>query len=243
MLVYLAAIATAEVVIAFLSVQVGLVVEAVVLIALINQYTFSSRLHEQVRHALVVVGLIPLTRLASLALPQSTLSLVYWEGLILVPVVLGIAFTSELVNPRWLRLAGGRTSRWVQALVALTGVPLSLGLAQSGLEGGIDQGESVSSVVPAVVVLFTSGVTIELMFRGLVQSALTALFGRVGVALTTAAFASLYLGTRSTAYVAVAAALGLGYGVIVERTESVVGVGVAHGVLNVGWNVIWPQLL
>jgi hypothetical protein len=242
-LFYLAAIIATEVIIAFVSIHFGLAGEALILFALINQYTFASQPDERVRHTFVVLALIPLARLASLTLPQATLSMVYWEALILLPILLGIAFTSELVDPKWLKLAGGRRPLWIQGLVAVTGIPAGLGLAQSGLEGEIDGGSSGRSIVPAVVVLFTSGVTVEIMFRGLVQSALSGVFGRLGIGLTTAVFASLFLGTGSTAHVALAAALGVGYGMIVAQTGSVVGVSIAHGVLNVGWIVVWPRLL
>jgi uncharacterized protein len=242
-LLYLSALAAAEVVIAFVSVQSGLIVEAVILAALVNHYTFSPQSDERVRHALVVLALIPLARLASFMLPQAALSSVYWEALVLVPILLGITLTSELVDPKWLKLSRGRSPPWIQGVVALTGIPLSLGLVQWGLEGPIDQQQSASLLGQAVVVFFTSGITAEILFRGLVQSALTGIFGRVGVGLTSVAFASSFLGTGSTAYVVFAGALGLGYGIIVERTGSVVGVGIAHGVVNVGWNVVWPRLL
>jgi membrane protease YdiL (CAAX protease family) len=240
---YLAAIATAEAVLAFVSVHAGLIIEAVVLTALVNHYTFSVRSDPGVRNTLAVLALIPLTRLATFVLPQAELSTVYWEALILVPVLLGIALTSELVDTNWLKLGRGRSSWWVQGLIALSGVVLSAALVQSGLDREMDEVESGSLVVQAAVVFFISGVTIEVLYRGLVQSALTAVFGRAGIALAAGAFGMLVLGTGSAAYVILATALGVGFGVVTERTGSVVGVATAHGVLNVGATIVWPRFL
>jgi membrane protease YdiL (CAAX protease family) len=242
-LLYLAAIAIGEVVLAFVSVESGLVIEAFVLVALVNHYTFSPQLDVRVRHALVVLGLIPLARLATFTLPQATLSIIYWEALIVFPILLGIAFTSELVDPKWLKFGLGRSPRWIQGLVVLASLALSLGLAHIGLKGTLEGNYDGALLGTAIVVVFLSGVTAEIMFRGLVQSALSSIFGRAGVGLTSAAFAIGFLGTGSAGHVLFAGALGLGYGMIVERTGSVIGVAVGHGMFNVGWHVVWPGVL
>jgi hypothetical protein len=70
-LLYLAGIAAGEAVLAFVSVQVGLIIEALLLTTLVNHYTFCSRVDERASDALVVLALIPLARLASFVLPQA----------------------------------------------------------------------------------------------------------------------------------------------------------------------------
>jgi membrane protease YdiL (CAAX protease family) len=234
--------AAGELVLAFVSVEAGLVLEAVLLAALVNQYTFAFGVDDRARDALIVLALVPLARLASFVLPQAALASVYWEALIYVPILVGMTLVGELIDAKWLKLGRGRCRWSIHALVALSGLVISLALVKLDLEQGMADIESPSLRGQAIVVLFVSGVTIELLFRGLLQSALTVIFGRIGVGLASGAFAMLFVGTRSTAYVLVAAAVGLGFGAVVHRTESVIGVAIAHGLLNVGSYVVWPEL-
>ena len=62
--------------------------------------------------------------------------------------------------------------------------------------------------------------------------ALTDVFGPVGIALTAGLYAASLVGTRSVALVGLAAAISLLFGWIVHRRGSVVGVGLAHGILE-----------
>jgi membrane protease YdiL (CAAX protease family) len=243
LLAYVGAIAAGEAVLVFVSVEAGLVLDALLLGILVNHHTFASHLEERARQALLVLALIPLARVASFVLPQSTLQALYWEALIVGAILLGIVSTRGLVDPTWLQLGRGRCSPWIQGAVALTGIPLSLGLVGSGLERGVGEVESASVTLQAILILFASGIAIELLCRGLVQSALTSIFGRLGIGLAAGTFAVLFLGTRSITYVVLAGALGLAYGVVVDRTGSVVGVALSHGVLNIGWTVIWPRVV
>jgi CAAX protease family protein len=75
------------------------------------------------------------------------------------------------------------------------------------------------------------------------QEALTAVLGRAGVLWSTLVFVVAYLGVRPAAYVVFIGAVGLAFAWLVERTGSLLGVAVAHGLLNVGLIVVWPAVL
>jgi uncharacterized protein len=239
---YLLALGAVQIMIVFVDAEVGLIADSVLLFLLLTHYTFSPWLHGDARDVLIVLCLIPLARIASLVLPQGGISTAYWEALVLFPIIISVGLVARVVDRSWLKLNMGKTSWWVQGVIGLSAIPLSFGLFRSDLGGVIDEFESPRLVAQGVYVLLISGMTIEVIFRGLVQSALTVVFGRAGVLLASGAFAVVLVGTDSAANVAVAAGLGLGFGVIAERTGSVVGVGTAHGLLGAG-SIVWPEFL
>jgi membrane protease YdiL (CAAX protease family) len=93
------------------------------------------------------------------------------------------------------------------------------------------------------VLLLFSGLTLELVFRGLVQRGLTEVLGRGGIIAASALFAATFLGTESAGYVVFMGLVGAVFGWSYHRTGSIVGVSLAHGLLNVGLLLVWPAVL
>ena len=107
----------------------------------------------------------------------------------------------------------------------------------------VSRGGAVTLVGAAFVLFVFTGYVEELVFRGLLQDRLGAAYGRHGVVLATLLFAAVYLGVRPASYAVFVVAAGAAFAVVVERTGSIAGVGVAHGLMNVGVLLVWPTLL
>jgi membrane protease YdiL (CAAX protease family) len=87
--------------------------------------------------------------------------------------------------------------------------------------------------LPAAAVGVFTGFPEELIFRGVMQSAARPLLGRWNWIYVSAVFAVLHVGYGSVADVLFVFGVGLLYGSVVERTRSIIGVSISHGLANV----------
>lgn len=194
--------------------------------------------------ALVGLALVPLIAILGLALPLDPAHQAVWAPVVGVPVLIGVSRAATRLGLQGhhlgLTLRKGRT----QLLIAAAGVPLGL-LAAVVLEPApLPAPDGWPALVGAAMAVGVFvGATEELAFRGVLQPLLVRAIGPRGVVWTAALSASLYLGSRSPWLVAAAAAVAVGFGVIRERTGSIVGVAAAHGLLVAGALVVWPEVL
>lgn len=238
---YFVGIVVAEALVASGATVVGLVCHAVVLFASVNAYVLAS-LRGGGRGASVhVLGLVPLLRILSLALPVSTVREVYWYALVGTPLLVAIALAARAADAKTLALGSSRA----QAAVAVTGLPLSLVAFSILRPDPLVESFTWSAFLAAgAMLLVFTGFVEEVLFRGLVQGAFLELFGQPrAIALTSAFFAAVYLGSRSALYVAFMGFVGLVFGWAAATTRALVGVSVAHGLLTVGAILVWPLIL
>jgi membrane protease YdiL (CAAX protease family) len=222
------AIVVAEVVVAFVDPVAGAVLHGLLLLGLLLGWMAVGD------RALLVLALVPLGRVTSLALtPRGDGAWAYLlTGLPLLVAVLWMrrGSTAPMVRSR---------PAWHAIAVALAGVPL--GLLAWAL---FDLPPAGGMVIPlaALVVFVFAGVLEELLFRGLVQRALTRPVGARDFAVADLLFVAAYLPTRDVGLIIWMAVLGLGAGYYVRRTGGLTAVAVAHGLLAAGALVIWPAL-
>jgi uncharacterized protein len=199
----------------------------------------SEHAHAQAR---VALALVPLAGILALALPVDSVDPTLWPLIAMVPLLVGVRRTAERLGLRRRDLGLVAGDRRVQILIASTGVPL--GLAAAVVLDPVPAPHGWAALVGgAIVVGVFVGAAEELVLRGLLQPLLVRAIGPRGVVWTAALSASLYAGSRSPAIVAAAGGLALGFGVLRDRTSSIAGVAVAHGLLVAGALVIWPQVL
>jgi membrane protease YdiL (CAAX protease family) len=243
--VYAAGIVGAELVTVFVGVVPGVAAHAVVLLAVLQHYLFGASRTAAAAHldVLLVLALLALTRILSLTLAVDEVRRLYQLAIVGAPVLVGVVVAARVLRPlQFLRRVRSWTWR-EQAPIALAGLPLGLlGYAVARPEQLVDASSPQLPVAVAVVVLF-SAVPEELLFRGLLQEGLTRIFGATGLLWGSLLFAAAYLGAEDAAYVLFAGAYGLLFAVLVERTDSLVGVTLAHSLLNVGALIVWPAVL
>jgi uncharacterized protein len=291
--VYIAAIAGAEASIAFASVSLGVVLDALVVLVALNHYLFIERgvsetdrlrSHEVLLAAenmerslqrlrgemegtegadalqrlvddlkdaigsrsanrLLVLPLVPLLRISDLTMTVKGVPPLGEYALVGLPVLGAAAWVSKLVGPRRLLRRLGAWS-WQQVGVGICGVPLGLVAFLIFRPHPLGTHLSTARIVwgSLIVVVFVAFLE-EVIFRGLLQDAFTDLYGRSGIAWSSLLFAVASLGVHPTAYVPFAAAVGLAFGWVVERTASLVGVILAHSFLAVGLILVWPRVL
>ncbi len=104
--------------------------------------------------------------------------------------------------------------------------------------------EWTALVWPAFILLISTGLLEEMIFRGLLQRAAIDVLGLWGIGYVAILFAVLHTGYQSLLDVLfVLAAVGLFFGWIVYRTRSLLGVTLAHGLTNIVLFLVMPFVL
>ncbi len=241
--VYIAVILGAEALGILLSPMTGLVAQAGILIALLVHYSLASE-DAPYRRALLALALAPLLRILSLTMPIPQPPVAYWFVLVGAPLLAAAALVA-----RQLRLSpaelGLRIGAWrPQALLALSGIPLGLAaffiLRPSAF---VASGNWFEWLVAAISLLVCVGFGEELIFRGIVQRVIATHGATLGLAAGAVLFAVLYLGSLSLAYVLFMGLVGLFFGWAVNRTGSLAGVALAHGLMSIVALLVMPGLV
>jgi membrane protease YdiL (CAAX protease family) len=241
---YGVAIAVAEACFAFVDVVAGTLADAVLVVVLLNHYIVARRESRgPAVDVLLALSLVPLLRVLSVTMTVEEVPEVYRYGVVGAAVLLAVVLAARLMEaPSLIGLLWPWS--WLQAPIALTGLPLGLAAYAIVRPDPLFEGTSWSQILlgSAILLVFT-GLTEELMFRGVLNGTLSLAFGRAGLLGSALLFAVVYLGVTPVSYIGFMAALGLGFAVLVDRTGSLVGVGIAHGLLNVGLILVWPAVL
>jgi hypothetical protein len=245
-LAYLAGIAAAEACAVFVDVSIGVLAEGLIALASLNHYLFAVRRSRGAEGAgpplahlvvLLVIPLVPLLRILSVTMTVSDVRELYQYSITGIPLLVGAVLTGRIVRSRHLVW---RPVEWrPQVVIALSGAPLGLSAFWIVQPPTLNLSRS-QIVLGALSLSVSAALTEELIFRGLLQEALSRLFGGFAVLLSTAAFVAANLAVRPVDYLVLLAVVGLAFAWAVNRTGSLVGVVLAHGLLNVGLVLIWP---
>ncbi len=241
--IYLVAIAAAETLTVYLYPLAGVISYSLILIAFIVQSVFIA--DSSKRNLVLALSMVPLVRIMSIALPLGQLSLVFRFPLIYAPLlaaaiavmlVTGLKPTEVGLNLRYwpLQIIGGIISG------AAIGLTEYLIIGTSPLINTF----SLQSVwLPALVLIVTTGLVEELIFRGILQKLSERAMGRQGIIFVSLIFAVLHLGFYSWGDVVFVFFVALFFAATVKRTGSLLGAILAHGTANAVLFLIAPFIL
>jgi len=187
--------------------------------------------------------LAALIRIISLTLPLSTIDEPYRYVFAGVPMTVGAllvaraaAFSRRDVGIVW-------RMWWLQVAAVVASV--ALGVIEFAILRPDPMGAfpwTAAGLVPALAVGISTGFPEELIFRGVMQTATRPLLGRWNWVYVSAVFAVLHIGYKSPLDLAFVFGVGLLYGWIFERSRSIVGVSIGHGLANVILFFVVPNL-
>lgn len=240
---YVGGLAGAEILVGYVHPVAGLLVHLGLLVALLVHAAHASR---SGRHLLyLTLMLAPLIRILSLSMPMVLVPphLVYLAtGLTVLaaagPVMRIGGFTGKEIGLVW--------GYWPwQLLVALSGV--AVGITEFYILRPAPLLPSISGpeiVLTGLVLLVGTGFVEELLFRGLMFRA-ACRYVRKGRALlyVNVVFAVLHITHLVPLDVFFVFLVGVYFTVVVDRTRSLLGVTLAHGLANITLYLIWPQVV
>jgi len=201
----------------------------------------------KVRRLSTVLLLMPLIRLISFALPLSALPQISWYVATSVPLFGSMLLMMRSGQVSWSRQELGLTLNrpLLQLAIAIVGIELGWVEYQILMPEPLATELTWQAIwLPALILLFCTGYLEELLFRGLLQSAAISVMGRwAGLFLAAALFAALHIGYASLLDVLFVFGVGLAFGLFVDRTRSLLGVTLAHGLTNIALFLLWPLWL
>jgi len=240
-LMYLIGIASAELITVLIDPMGGMIIHLVLLVLLILSSAMDSN---QPSHRLfLAMTLVPLTRIVGLSMSLPLFSEIYWYLLTSIPLLVGILVIIRILNlqPRDIGLTLRRIP--IQGLIALAGFSLG-GIAYLILrpEPLIPTLGWPDIVAPSLILLIATGFVDEVAFRGVMQNVSIQALGRWGWVYIAVLYSMLQIGELSALHWLFVLLVALIFGWLVKRTGSILGVSLAHGLLNIGLFLIFPLL-
>ena len=240
---YFIAITAAELLTVLVEIWAGLACHALILVAFIIQPVFIAE--PQRRDLILGLSLIPLIRIISLSLPLIQLPQILWYPLIYIPLL-----AATIVVMRTVGLKPGQIG------LIKNGLPLQIfggiitGLAFGILEYLVLRPEPLITSLtlelvwlPAIIIITTTGLVEELIFRGVLQKLAEPAMGIWGLIYISLIFAVLHVGFLSILDVILVLFIALFFAAIVKRTQSLIGVIVSHGITNTVLFLVAPFIL
>lgn len=240
-LIYLLLITSAEITTTFFLPSVGLLVHGLLFIGMLLHASFTEE--EAQQRLLLALTLAPLIRLLSLSIPLTTFPFVYWYLIIGAPILLAAFVTARVMGVKRTEIGLNRGQLLFQLLIGLSGLALGY------MEYLILRPESLLPIftwgqfgLTALILLLFTGFLEEYIFRGLMQHAALKSLGWWGLVYISALFAVLHIGYQSSLDVLFVFVVGLFFSLVVYKTNSLLGVTLAHGLTNISLFIIFPLL-
>src|SRR6266540_46813 len=209
---------------------------------------------------LVATSLASLVRVFSLAVPRynflslpgtnaetNVLNTIPWLALVSIPLLVSIATVAYVQRLRPADL-GLLFRKWrdvpLQTAIALTGIPLGVVEFEILRPGAWIAGLAFAPlVIGGIVIFLATGLSEELIFRGLLlKRAIEGLGDAGGLLFVTAIFASLHIFFLSAIDMVFVFSVGLLYGYVVLKTKNLWGAIVSHSLGNVILYLVAPFL-
>ncbi len=169
---------------------------------------------------------------------------IYRYAIIAVPLFVAVAIVMYRFNFRLNQLGFSPKRLPLQILVGLAGIPF--GIAEFYILKPIPLVDSLTwqqVVLPAIILMICTGFLEELIFRGVMQRSATEVLGWWGWVYVAVLFAVLHVGYLSLADVGLVLIAGLFFGWVVQKTGSLMGVTLSHGITNIVLYLIAPFLI
>lgn len=195
-----------------------------------------------VSNLLRALMLLPLIRIFGFTVPLMFFRRIYWFLIISIPLLIAVVVLSRNLK-LGMKEVGLVSGRWgIQILVILCGIILGFTeyqiLRPKPLIDSLSPGEVL---VPGIVLIIFTGFTEELIFRGIIQTISVRVFGVVnGIVYTSVIFTTMHIGFNSVPHMIFVLLTAVFYGYIFQRTGTLTGVILSHGLSNVVLFLIAP---
>lgn len=224
----------------------GIAFHAAILFALLVHSAHLLKADPGASQLLLALILAPLIRILSLSMPVAEFSYLAWFSIISIPVYITIfaCLYLQRLEPRDIGLALPAAKHLplefgVIVIAAPVGV-LEYYILQPGL---LVEPRLKALIVPVLIMMVCTGFLEELAFRGLMQYHATRTMGFAGILLISALFGLLHIGNLTLYDVLLAGSIGFIFALVVQKTGSVYGVSVSHGIINTTLFLIAPAYL
>lgn len=229
---YVLALILAEVTVTFVNKETGLVIEALILLALL----INSSMKVSYNYAVLLRSMmaLPMIRIIGLSIPLMQIQPLYWFPIIALPLF-AAAYTimkNQGLTRQHIGLIWG--NKKIQFLIALTGIFLGtieyIILQPKPLIAVLNP---VNLLIASIILIISTGLAEELLFRGIIQKNAENSFGVIlGLLYTAILFTALHIGWDNFYDLLFVFSVAMFYGYAFQKTRSIVGVTLSHGISN-----------
>jgi membrane protease YdiL (CAAX protease family) len=239
-IIYLLGLIAAEVLVAHYNLQLGLLLDSIILFALLfnssmkTSYNFSVLLRSMMA--------LPIIRIIGLSIPLMQIDPLYWFPIISIPL---FAASYAIMRAQGLSLKNvgfvwGNIP--FQLVIAFTGVFLGT------LEFFILEPKPLIAtfnlqnlLFASIILIISTGLAEEILFRGIIQKNAQNVFGvALGLLYTALLFTALHIGWNSFYDLVFVFVVALFYGYVFYKTRSIFGITLSHGISNTFLFLILP---
>ena len=229
---YVLALVIAEVTVTYFNKETGLIIEAFILLALLINSSFSVSYNYSV--LLRSMMALPMIRIIGLSIPLMQIQPLYWFPIIAVPlfaasytIMKNQGLTREHIGLIW-------GNKKVQFLIALTGI--FLGITEYIIlqpKPLISTLNPVNLLIASIILIISTGLAEELIFRGIIQKNAENVFGvLIGLVYTAVLFTALHIGWNNIYDLIFVFGVAMFYGYTFQKTRSIIGITLSHGISN-----------
>ncbi len=235
----------AELLTTFTDPMLGLLLHMLIMLGLLG---LAARWWQHPIHRMLLAFVAgPLIRIMSLSLPLAGLPFIAWLLITSIPLFATVIVTMQVLQLTrrdvGLMLRPRTAALRTEIVIALSGIPLGF-LEWSILRPPpLLEGLNIAQVwFPVVVIFISTGLMEELVFRGVMQKTAHELLGAIAIPLVALIFAILHIGYQSWLDFFFVFGVGWFYGWAVQRTGSILGATISHGLINSMLFIILPTL-
>ena len=238
--IYLLSIVAAEIVTAHYSVQYGLIMHTLILFALL----INSSLTQSTKFAYLLrsMMILPMIRIIGLTIPLMQVTELYWFPVIAVPLFAAsfVLMRSQRLTRKNVGLILGKIP--IQLIISLSGVLLGFTEYLILRPNPLIFSFNLETVLfGALILIISTGFAEELLFRGILQKNAEKILGKIwGLLYVSILFTALHIGWNSTLDLLFVFSVALFYGYTFQKTQSILGITLSHGISNSFLFLIMP---
>ncbi len=232
LIVYLLALIGAELLTTYVNKTWGLAAHTVILFALlVNAAMVESSDFSNLLRSMMP---IPIIRIVGLSIPMMQIKPLYWFPIVAIPLFAAsiVIMRSQNLTMKDVGLVLGNIK--IQLLIAATG--FFTGIIEFFIlkpDPLISQFTPLLLIGAFFILLISTGLAEELLFRGILQNNTTNMFGAAfGLIYTSLIFTTMHIGWIYFADLVFVFCVAMFYGFCLIKTKSILGITVAHGISN-----------
>lgn len=240
---YVLILIISELITTYYMTSLGITLQVILITCLVINSTLTKS--TKFSYLLQAMILLPLIRIMSLSIPVMELKPLYWLAIMAIPITVAvlILMQSQHINREMIGLKAGNLP--LQLMIGLTG--LGFGFVEylifrpTALIPNLDL---MNVVFAGSIVLLSTGLLEELVFRGIIQRNAQNIMGKIwGIIFTSILFTAFNISWNSPIDLIFIFAISMCYGYVFQKTHSILGISISHGLCNVVLFIILPFFL
>ena len=240
---YLIFLFISELITAYSNFEVGLLVHVILIVLLIiNSSITDSPNFSNLLRAMII---LPIIRIIGISIPALQIQPLVWYILVSIPIFASavILTRNQNLSRESIGLIWGKLP--VQFTIALSGIIFGLVEFQILKPSSIISSPSiVTFIISSVIILISTGLAEELIFRGIIQKNAENVLGNIwGLLYASVLFTILYIGWQSYVEITFIFMVAIFYGYVFQRTRSIFGISMSHGITNIMLLLILPTII